>query len=375
MLQAAVEGLDALWVSHRTEILDQLPGRTISVQKMVASGERPQCEVLVLDEAHHTGEGVPRWYDAISGYDKVLGATATPCRGDFSPLAPPFEEMIVAAQPSELIPGGWMVPCKVFRPPEELQGVAMDPVEAWVKYAGNRSGFIFASRVEHAKSFSDRLNAKGVPSAVVWGEMPTDDRKSTVEMFRRGDLRCLSSIMTLTEGVDIPEASIAILATGCSHAGSYLQRVGRILRPAPNKTDALLLDLPGCTHRYDLPGADREYSLTGRPIRAKLPSLTVCQQCGRTFEAGGPCPECGFSPPVKPPRLRVWDMPIEEVIAKAMTPKEKGIGRWRAKMADMDEAGRQAWYRAKQEEGEAKGYKKGWAAFQFKLTFGRWPRG
>jgi hypothetical protein len=39
-----------------------------------------------------------------------------------------------------------------------------------------------------------------------------------------------------------------------------------VLRPAPHKRRALVIDLCGATHIHGYPDQDREYSLTGRPI-------------------------------------------------------------------------------------------------------------
>ena len=45
----------------------------------------------------------------------------------------------------------------------------------------------------------------------------------------------LVSAQVLDEGVDVPEAEIAIIAGGSASARRYVQRIGRVLRPAPGK--------------------------------------------------------------------------------------------------------------------------------------------
>ncbi len=94
----------------------------------------------------------------------------------------------------------------------------------------------------------------------------------------------LVNCMVLTEGWDSPETSCCILARGCGSVGTYLQIVGRVLRPAPGKTGALLIDLTGRSfYDHGPPDADRLYSLTGKGIRKK----------DEAEDFGKPCPVCG----------------------------------------------------------------------------------
>jgi superfamily II DNA or RNA helicase len=68
------------------------------------------------------------------------------------------------------------------------------------------------------------------------------ERSEALEMFRSGDLGVLVSAQVLNEGIDVPEAGIAVLVGGRLGTREYIQRVGRILRPAPGK-QALVYEL------------------------------------------------------------------------------------------------------------------------------------
>jgi superfamily II DNA or RNA helicase len=61
------------------------------------------------------------------------------------------------------------------------------------------------------------------------------ERARSLELFREGRLRALVSSRVLNEGVDVPEADVGIIVGGTSGPREYLQRLGRILRPAPGK--------------------------------------------------------------------------------------------------------------------------------------------
>jgi len=61
------------------------------------------------------------------------------------------------------------------------------------------------------------------------------ERSEALERFRSGDLGVLVSAQVLNEGIDVPEAGIAVLVGGRLGTREYVQRVGRVLRPAPGK--------------------------------------------------------------------------------------------------------------------------------------------
>jgi superfamily II DNA or RNA helicase len=61
------------------------------------------------------------------------------------------------------------------------------------------------------------------------------ERKQALDGFREGSLRALVSAQVLNEGLDVPDADVAILVGGRLGTREYLQRLGRLLRPAPGK--------------------------------------------------------------------------------------------------------------------------------------------
>ena len=60
---------------------------------------------------------------------------------------------------------------------------------------------------------------------------PKDERKEVLRMFKEGKIRILATAMALDEGVDVPDASMAIVISGTGSHREYIQRLGRILRP------------------------------------------------------------------------------------------------------------------------------------------------
>lgn len=61
------------------------------------------------------------------------------------------------------------------------------------------------------------------------------ERDHVLERFRSGELRALVSARVLNEGIDVPDADVAIIVGGTQGQREHVQRVGRLLRPAAGK--------------------------------------------------------------------------------------------------------------------------------------------
>jgi superfamily II DNA or RNA helicase len=60
------------------------------------------------------------------------------------------------------------------------------------------------------------------------------ERKAILEGFRAGTYRAIATSKVLNEGVDVPEAKIAVVLGGSASAREYVQRLGRVLRKRGN---------------------------------------------------------------------------------------------------------------------------------------------
>jgi superfamily II DNA or RNA helicase len=70
---------------------------------------------------------------------------------------------------------------------------------------------------------------------VITAETSREERAEILDAFRDGTVRVIVSARVLNEGVDVPEANVAIIAAGAQGAREYVQRIGRVLRPRENK--------------------------------------------------------------------------------------------------------------------------------------------
>ncbi|MFZ5892690.1 MAG: DEAD/DEAH box helicase family protein [Myxococcota bacterium] len=61
------------------------------------------------------------------------------------------------------------------------------------------------------------------------------ERERALRAFREGELQALVSARVLNEGIDVPAADVAIIVGSAQGEREYVQRIGRLLRPAPGK--------------------------------------------------------------------------------------------------------------------------------------------
>ena len=62
-----------------------------------------------------------------------------------------------------------------------------------------------------------------------------EERRLILERFRAGAYSKLVSGRVLNEGVDVPDANVAIVVSGSSATREHIQRLGRVLRPKPRE--------------------------------------------------------------------------------------------------------------------------------------------
>jgi len=109
-----------------------------------------------------------------------------------------------------------------------------------------KSILVFVPSVAAAKKL-----ALEVPnSAVVYGDMPSDERDYVIRKFKEGKIRVIFNYGVLTVGFDHPELDCIILGRVSSSLTLYYQIIGRLTRIHPNKKDGLVVDFSGMVQRF-----------------------------------------------------------------------------------------------------------------------------
>jgi superfamily II DNA or RNA helicase len=74
-------------------------------------------------------------------------------------------------------------------------------------------------------------------------QTPVKERQAILEKFRSGDYPTLVVSQVLNEGVDVPDARVAIMLSGSGSTREYIQRLGRILRKGSGQKQAILYEV------------------------------------------------------------------------------------------------------------------------------------
>ena len=310
-----------------------------SVQTVVRRlGRITPPSMIIQDEAHHLiagnmwGRVIEAWPEAF-----LIGKTATPERLSGEGLGQGhggfFTDMVFGPDAAWLTANDFLVPARIFAPPgidlsavkrfdtakgrhasDEIlrQGQAMgDAVSHYrrtIEPHHNGTAIAFCCSVDHADALAIAFRNQSIAAARLDGSMDRATRRQLINDLGAGTLKVLTSCDIVSEGTDIPSVTGAILLRPTDSLGLHLQQVGRVLRPCPGKTHAIINDHVGNSLRHGLPTDPRDWSLEGRTKRGKrAPSealpIRVCPACYATVASTLlTCPDCGHT--IEPPTRR-----------------------------------------------------------------------
>ena len=77
----------------------------------------------------------------------------------------------------------------------------------------------------------------------ITNETGAEERREILGRFRRGEYSCVVAANVLDEGVDVPDANVAVVLSGSGSEREFTQRLGRILRPKDDGGRALLYEV------------------------------------------------------------------------------------------------------------------------------------
>lgn len=350
-------------------------------------------DLIVVDEAHHSIAG--QWDAILSAFPsaRVVGLSGTPERLDGAGLDETFEIMVDGPQIPWLIEQGFLVDCDVYgardrievprpRPGSdydykavlralERKGRDGDPlVQARLHLTGNRRGVGFGPTVEYCEAQAERFRGAGFNAFCLSGSTPDAERDAILAGYANGETQFVWNVDVIGEGTDIPSLEVLIDCAKTKSLVRYIQRAGRILRPAPGKDRGIYIDLVGNVVEHGHPCIDRTWSLAGEGGRRRQAETTTegehistrqCRSCYQHFRTAPTCPYCGEE--------QGWDARVSIERAAEIVKQEK---------SDLERARQEAARARKAEEaacrslqelqalGTRRGYKPGWAFSKWK---------
>lgn len=319
-----------------------------TTQTLLRRGDAPEPTLIVFDEAHAFRDGI---HKIQSRYRRArrFGLSATPFRSDGRGLRNVFDSVIVGETLEGLIARALIVPPRVFAPSEpDVSRVAIrhgefdqrqlarvvedgalvgDIVQHWRELAPGLPTVVFAVSIAHSRSIVARFKREGVAAEHIDGSMPLPQRKAILARLGR-ETMIVASCGVLSEGWDCPLVRAGILARPTQSLALYIQQVGRLLRPYPGKTEALVLDHGGNTIRHgfvtdrwsvnlgNLTPIEAKKAREARARRGRL--LRLCPSCTRLVPPGEPACPCGHLFPAE-------DLPVEQAGHLIEATPEEGL--------------------------------------------------
>jgi superfamily II DNA or RNA helicase len=102
---------------------------------------------------------------------------------------------------------------------------------------------IFHEDIEACEIIHQFLSENKVLAGIYHSRMRTRQRVEMLSAFRQGRIDVLVTCRALDEGFNVPETELGIIAASTATLRQRIQRLGRIVRPAPGKTGATIYTL------------------------------------------------------------------------------------------------------------------------------------
>lgn len=342
LIKQASEKLRGYGVNHGIIMSGFTPNhfakvQVASVQTLVRrlGKSRFMPDLIIIDEAHLSVAA--SYIKIIKHYSdaRIIGFTGSPCRLDNKPLGADsggiYDEMIEAISIRDLIDRGFLVQPKVFAPAEQLDlsgikksmgdyktndladvvdkpKITGSAVEHYKRICPDVPAVAWCVTVAHAQHVADEFNAQGIAAVMLCGEHDTAYRDKVLKQLETGEVKVVTFVGILIEGVDQPAIGAIILLRPTLSLASYLQVIGRGLRiytdaNGVKKECCYVLDHAGLTFRHGLADEEREWDLNGEIKKAgkkKAPEqkediiqCTGNNACFGVFLKAPACPHCG----------------------------------------------------------------------------------
>ena len=102
---------------------------------------------------------------------------------------------------------------------------------------------VFHERVGSAGTLFETLKQRKHSVCLYHSKIAPEVRRDNLRLFRRGVFDVLICCRALDEGMNVPETTLAIIASSTASQRQRIQRLGRVLRPAKGKDKALIYTL------------------------------------------------------------------------------------------------------------------------------------
>ncbi len=148
-------------------------------------------------------------------------------------------------------------------------------LEEWLVRRGDRS-IVFHETIASAERIAGDFERLGAKVSLDHSQLRDIDRQRGLKRFRDGFTPILVAVRSLDEGIDVPDASVAVIASGSTSRRQRIQRLGRILRRSEGKTaTAFTILVRGTPEEARVGGADDDLLGPGRVVHHRWPGRSI----------------------------------------------------------------------------------------------------
>jgi superfamily II DNA or RNA helicase len=302
-----------------------------SIQTLIRR-QPPPASLVIFDEAHHchsrTYATVFKHYAEQDSY--ILGCTATPIRTDGRGLrylysgTKGFEQLIIGPTVKDLIDCKHLSPFKLYSPAQIIEAstasikttggdynqkqladfverklIVGDVIETWKKHALGKRTVLFAVSVKHSIELAGAFSQSGIAAAHLDGDTKAETRKEILAQFAAGEIQVLCQHSIVTEGIDIPLIEAIQFTRPTKSLTVWFQAIGRALRPAKGKTNAVIIDHTDTHLNLPWPDDRIDWSLDPQSLQRSQWAIG-CPECRHVFRPANAerqkclatCPAC-----------------------------------------------------------------------------------
>ena len=149
----------------------------------------------------------------------------------------------------------------------------------------DRRALVFTDTVEQAEQAAQLLSEAGVAAEELHGGLTDRRRRIRMQQFRNGNLSCVVAPRVLDEGVDVPEAEVAVVLAAFRSRRQMVQRLGRVLRVKEDGREAALVVAYATGTREDpANGAHEDFLAEVRDVAREV--VTLDADAGRGAVVG-----------------------------------------------------------------------------------------
>ena len=174
-----------------------------------------------------------------------------------------------------------------------LEGV----VDNYKRYAIGKRAIAFCVNISHSKVVCNWLNKAGIRAVHADQSSSKEDREDALSKLTDGEIDVLCNVNIFSTGVDIPSLCVALILRPTKSRVLWVQQIGRIVRPFPEKKEALVIDHTENTQTLgDIYENERPANFDKKPdkIAVGVSTKKRCPECCELIPvASSVCPICG----------------------------------------------------------------------------------